>query len=83
MGASTRDVSVDAPQAQPFHIPNDRRSKAPFVRVPGSLPEMLPLVFPQQRARLRAEDAHHAFVALLGDRLHDDPHPGSLDKGAG
>jgi hypothetical protein len=45
--------------------------------------EMLPLVLPQQRARLRAEDAHRALVALQGDRLHDGPHGGSLDNAAG
>jgi len=54
-----------------------------FLGVFRSLPGVLPLAFPQQRARLRAEDAHRAFVAAHGDRLHDDPHPGSLDNGAG
>jgi len=54
-----------------------------FFRVFGSRPEMLPLVCPQQRARLRAEEAHRALVARQGDRLHEGPHPDSLDNGAG
>src|SRR2546422_10347014 len=48
-----------------------QRAPRPVVGGLAILPEVVPLVLAQQRARLGSEDAHHALVPLDGDVVAD------------
>ena len=66
-----------------------QRAPRPVVGVLAILPEVLPLVLAQQRARLGIEDAHHALIPLDGDVVADAAggdavvRPGDFDAAVG
>src|SRR5438094_10430119 len=66
-----------------------QRAPGPVVGVLAILPEVLPLVLAQQRARLGIEDAHHALIPLDGGVVADAAggdavvRPGDFDAAVG